>query len=160
MEDAHPPHKPPGHSATIDLRGIQFDVLEERQVVEKVVRNLGSDSPGWIVTANIDIMRICSVDQVAAALVQQATCVVADGMPVLWAARIAGTPLPERVTGSSLIFSVSAALAKQGARFFSSAENPVFQIERPRTSCAGSKGCEVSVLTRLRSDLNVIRQQS
>ena len=35
-------------------------------------------------------------------------------MPVIWAARLSGEPLPERVTGASLIFSLSAAAAGHG----------------------------------------------
>jgi len=40
--------------------------------------------------------------------------IVADGMPLIWASRIQGTPLPERVAGSSLISTLSAAAGKQG----------------------------------------------
>ena len=36
---------------------------------------------------------------------------MADGMPLVWAAKLQGTILPERVTGSSLIFSLSEAAA-------------------------------------------------
>ena len=34
-----------------------------------------------------------------------ATLVVADGMPLIWASHLQGTPLPERVAGSDLISS-------------------------------------------------------
>jgi N-acetylglucosaminyldiphosphoundecaprenol N-acetyl-beta-D-mannosaminyltransferase len=40
--------------------------------------------------------------------------VVADGKPLIWASRIAGTPLPARVCGSDLIWSLSAAMAETG----------------------------------------------
>ena len=39
---------------------------------------------------------------------------VADGKPLIWASRIAGTPLPARVCGSDLIWSLSAAMADAG----------------------------------------------
>ncbi len=92
--------------------------MNERQVVQQVLRGLARSTGGWIVTPNADILRICAADPTAAILVKQATWVVADGMPVIWAARIAGTPLPERVTGASLIFSISAALAQQSGSIY------------------------------------------
>lgn len=39
---------------------------------------------------------------------------MADGAPLIWAARIAGRPLPARVPGSDLIWSISGALADKG----------------------------------------------
>ncbi|MBA2558419.1 MAG: WecB/TagA/CpsF family glycosyltransferase, partial [Propionibacteriales bacterium] len=92
--------------------------MTENQVVQQVVCGLARDVGGWIVTPNTDILRICATDPAAAELVRQATCVVADGMPVLWASRIAGTPLLERVTGASLIFSISKALSAQAGSVY------------------------------------------
>ncbi|MFI6599044.1 WecB/TagA/CpsF family glycosyltransferase [Nonomuraea sp. NPDC050536] len=47
-------------------------------------------------------------------LVDSAEIVVADGMPLVWASRLAGTPLPERVTGADLIWSLSELAALRG----------------------------------------------
>ena len=44
--------------------------------------------------------------------------VVADGMPLVWAARAGGQVLPERVTGSALVLSLSAAAAADGRSVF------------------------------------------
>lgn len=43
---------------------------------------------------------------------------MADGAPLVWASRIAGNPLPTRVAGSDLIWSLSAALAEQGRSIY------------------------------------------
>lgn len=108
----------PRQAPTIDIGGTQFHAWTESQVVQHVLNGTAGRAGGWIVTPNIDIMRTCSRDPTAASLVAQATCVVADGMPLVWASRIAGTPLPERVTGSSLIFSISAALAERAGSIY------------------------------------------
>jgi N-acetylglucosaminyldiphosphoundecaprenol N-acetyl-beta-D-mannosaminyltransferase len=47
-----------------------------------------------------------------------ATLFVADGAPVVWASRLAGTPLPERVSGSNLVGSLAAACAERGLSVF------------------------------------------
>jgi N-acetylglucosaminyldiphosphoundecaprenol N-acetyl-beta-D-mannosaminyltransferase len=39
---------------------------------------------------------------------------VPDGMPLIWASKIKGEPLTERVTGSSLIFTLTGAAARAG----------------------------------------------
>lgn len=43
---------------------------------------------------------------------------MADGTPLIWASRIAGNPLPARVPGSDLIWSLSAALAGQSRSIY------------------------------------------
>jgi N-acetylglucosaminyldiphosphoundecaprenol N-acetyl-beta-D-mannosaminyltransferase len=37
-----------------------------------------------------------------------------DGMPLVWASRLQGTPLPGRVAGSDLVYSLSRAMAEHG----------------------------------------------
>jgi N-acetylglucosaminyldiphosphoundecaprenol N-acetyl-beta-D-mannosaminyltransferase len=69
---------------------------------------------GWIVTPNLDHLRRLVHDADYAELCEGATLRVADGMPLVWASRLQGTPLPERVAGSNLISSVSAAAAAAG----------------------------------------------
>ncbi len=44
--------------------------------------------------------------------------IVADGTPLVWASRWHGSPLPERVAGSDLIFEVSQEAARKGYRVF------------------------------------------
>ncbi|RZQ64236.1 WecB/TagA/CpsF family glycosyltransferase [Amycolatopsis suaedae] len=88
--------------------------LRERELVEHVDTAWRRGTGGWIVTANVDILRTAGRDAGAAALIGNADLVVADGMPLVWASRLAGTPVPERVTGASLVFSLSGAAARAG----------------------------------------------
>jgi N-acetylglucosaminyldiphosphoundecaprenol N-acetyl-beta-D-mannosaminyltransferase len=99
-------------TARIAVGGTLFDPLTERDVVQRVQAALNAGQGGWILTPNVDIVRLLDSDPSIAELVSGATLVVADGTPILWAAQLAGTPLPERVTGSSLIFSLSADAAQ------------------------------------------------
>lgn len=98
------------------LGGEWFDAVTEETVADRVLASLDLGDGGRILTPNVDIMRLASGRGVQAAEVRgfiaDATIVVADGMPLVWASRIAGTPLPERVTGSGLIWTLSAALGR------------------------------------------------
>ena len=48
----------------------------------------------------------------------EADLVVADGAPLVWASRLQGTALPERVAGSSLVWTMSEAAAARGGSVF------------------------------------------
>ena len=105
--------------ARVRVAGVDFDALTEQQVVARIVGDLADGQGGWVVTPNIDICRRISRDPAAGDLVSRASLVVADGMPLVWASRLRGDPrrgdpLPERVAGASLIFTLSAAAAAAG----------------------------------------------
>lgn len=96
------------------VAGLDFDALSEGEVVARITADLAHGQGGWVITPNIDICRQARKDPAARDLVRRASLVVADGMPLVWAARLHGDPLPERVAGASLIFTLSAAAAAAG----------------------------------------------
>jgi N-acetylglucosaminyldiphosphoundecaprenol N-acetyl-beta-D-mannosaminyltransferase len=100
------------------LMGVSIDAVTEEQVIDRVLDGAASGSGGWICPVNLDVLRQCVQTEAVRELVQSADMVVADGMPVLWASRAAGEPLPERVAGSSLTFTLTAAAAERGASVY------------------------------------------
>lgn len=95
----------------VRLAGVGFSALHEDDVVDRVTSGTRG---GWVVTPNLDILRMVDGDDQMRALVDAATLVVADGMPLLWASRLRGTPLPERIAGSSLVITISQQAARRG----------------------------------------------
>ncbi|MDG4821055.1 WecB/TagA/CpsF family glycosyltransferase [Asanoa sp. WMMD1127] len=93
------------------MDGSRLHLITERRVVTVVRRALARGHGGRILTPNVDIVRQARVCPEVQSFLDDATLVVADGMPLVWASRLTGTPLPERVAGSSLIWSLSAGLA-------------------------------------------------
>ncbi|HEX5740616.1 MAG TPA: WecB/TagA/CpsF family glycosyltransferase [Pilimelia sp.] len=91
----------------------RFHACTEEEVVAEVRAALRDGVGGRIVTPNVDILRRASRDPAVRGYLDDASLVVADGMPLVWASRLAGTPLPERVAGSSLIWSLAAGLAHE-----------------------------------------------
>ena len=100
----------------VDLDGTGFDRITEVEVVAVVREALAEERGGRIITPNIDILR--QVQAGGRAYLDDADLIVADGMPLVWASRLSGTPLPERVAGSSLIWSLSAGLGRDGRSVF------------------------------------------
>lgn len=103
---------------TVSVAGLDFDPVSEDQVVSRIIRDLEDGRGGWVVPANIDVCRQIRRDRAARELVSGASLVVADGMPLVWATRLRGDPLPERVTGSSMIFRLTAAAAENGKSIY------------------------------------------
>jgi N-acetylglucosaminyldiphosphoundecaprenol N-acetyl-beta-D-mannosaminyltransferase len=95
----------------IRVGGLDFDLVTETQVIAHVVDAIKRGSGGTIVTPNIDICRRTDRDPSTRGLVESASIVVPDGIPLLWAARLAGLPLVQRIAGADLIFSLSEAAA-------------------------------------------------
>lgn len=98
---------------SILLDGMRLDRLSETALVEHVMASLSRSAGGWVITANLDHMLHRRVPA-NTALYDQADLVVADGMPLLWAAKLQGTPLPGRVAGSNLVWSITARAADHG----------------------------------------------
>jgi N-acetylglucosaminyldiphosphoundecaprenol N-acetyl-beta-D-mannosaminyltransferase len=96
------------------LAGLDIDRLTEEQVVGRVLDELAAGRGGWIGTPNVAICRVARREPTLHRLISGASLAVPDGMPLLWAARLRGTPLAERVTGAALIFSLSEAAARTG----------------------------------------------
>jgi len=100
------------------MMGLAIDRISESETVEHALLGVRDGRGGWICPANLDVLRQVADAPELRSLVEEADLVVADGMPLLWASRLQGAPLPERVAGSSLIATLSSAAARQGASVF------------------------------------------
>jgi N-acetylglucosaminyldiphosphoundecaprenol N-acetyl-beta-D-mannosaminyltransferase len=96
----------------VRVAGVKVDALTENQVVEQVIASLLVGRGGWIATPNVNFLRRASSDLELASLLSEATLRVADGMPLSWASRLARAPQLHRVTGASLVYSLSSAAAR------------------------------------------------
>jgi N-acetylglucosaminyldiphosphoundecaprenol N-acetyl-beta-D-mannosaminyltransferase len=104
--------------ARVPLMGIRLDCVTEKQVTDHVIASIRAGIGGWIATPNVDHLRIISERPELRRIVNEANFRVADGMPLVWASRLQGTPLPERITGAGLTLSLATAAAKAGASIF------------------------------------------
>ncbi|MEM8781449.1 MAG: WecB/TagA/CpsF family glycosyltransferase [Planctomycetota bacterium] len=109
---------------TVAVRGVRFASLTERQTIELMFTGLDRGRGGWVVTSNLDHLRRATRDDEFRTMLERADAVVADGMPIVWAARLAGTPLPERVAGSTMTTDVAATAAERGRSVFLLGGNP------------------------------------
>jgi N-acetylglucosaminyldiphosphoundecaprenol N-acetyl-beta-D-mannosaminyltransferase len=108
----------PSKLPTIDLCGVRVHSVTEPQCVDYILSELDAGRGGAVITPNLDHLRRCTRDLHFGALVAEADLVIADGMPLVWASALQGTPLPQRVAGSNLISSLSAGAAARGRTVF------------------------------------------
>lgn len=88
----------------IDLLGMPLANVGEDGLLDHMFAELRARRGGWLITANLDFLRRFAKESAMRALYTKADVLVADGMPLVWASRLLGEPLPERVAGSALIY--------------------------------------------------------
>ncbi|MHC5064112.1 MAG: WecB/TagA/CpsF family glycosyltransferase [Planctomycetota bacterium] len=103
---------------SIDLMGVQIHAITEERCIRHILGAISAGRGGWVATPNLDHLRRFQKDPEFAKIYPTASLRVADGVPLLWASRLQGTPLPEQVAGSNMISSLSAAAASEGASVF------------------------------------------
>jgi N-acetylglucosaminyldiphosphoundecaprenol N-acetyl-beta-D-mannosaminyltransferase len=102
----------------ISLMGMKIDHLTEGEVVAAIGDSLSEGRGGWVITPNLEHLRRYRSDEGLKEYFERADLVLADGMPLVWASKLKGTPLPARVAGSDLIWSLSMEAARRGRSIF------------------------------------------
>ena len=74
---------------------------------------------------------------------RHAAFILADGMPLVWTARWWGTPLPERVAGSDLIFELCRLAAERGYRVYLLGAHPSIAQKAAATLVARYPGLQI-----------------
>ena len=108
----------PSEFTTCQLHGMSLARLDTPAVLDHVFGALARGRGGWLVTANLDFLRRYVRHPEMRALYDAADVRVADGMPLLWAARLQGDPLPERVAGSTLVGHIAERAAREGRSLY------------------------------------------
>ena len=102
------------HVEVTEIRGMPIHVISLQQTVNYIVDSCRSGAGGWVVTPNLDILRRFKKSASFRNLVATSTLNVADGMPLVWASRIKGHPVPERVNGTDLMVELCEAASEPG----------------------------------------------
>jgi N-acetylglucosaminyldiphosphoundecaprenol N-acetyl-beta-D-mannosaminyltransferase len=84
------------------LLGLPFDVVDMAAAVARVHTAADGGHPCFLSTPNLNFLVACQGDPAFRASVINSDLSIADGMPLVWMARLLGLPIRERVAGSSL----------------------------------------------------------
>jgi N-acetylglucosaminyldiphosphoundecaprenol N-acetyl-beta-D-mannosaminyltransferase len=104
----------------IALGPTQFDCITLNQAVAAIVTcalEMRTPSP-FVVTPNLDHLQRLDTDHKLSESYSHAEFSLADGMPCVWLSRLAGTPLPERVSGADLLPALCKVAGEQKLRIY------------------------------------------
>lgn len=136
----------PAAGAPIAILGVPFDNVTTAQTIELIEQMVASKRPHYLATANVDFVVQALNDVELRRILLGAHLVLCDGMPLVWASRLLGNPLPERVTGSDMTPLLLKVAEDRGYRIFllgsteESLERAIVNIreKHPRLEIAGS----------------------
>jgi len=93
------------------LGPIVVDRLTSSEALASIEALLQTRRGGFVVTPNVDHIVLAHQSETLRRAYERASLSLADGQPVLWMARLLGTPLPEKISGSSFIYPLMARAA-------------------------------------------------
>ena len=123
-----------------------FHAVSFREARTILIRLAQGDRSAYAVTTNVDHVVRFHRDPQVRHLYTDADLAVADGTPLVWASRLLGRPLPERVAGSDLFPALCAKAAEDGLAVFFLGGAPgaaegaadVLKARHPRLRIAGT----------------------
>jgi len=108
----------PATAPPIAMLGVAFNNLSLPETVSYIEKMIAARTPRYIVTANVDFLVQSQRDAELHRVLLDAHLVVCDGTPLVWASRLLGNPLPERVAGSDLVPELIRVSARKNYRLF------------------------------------------
>jgi len=111
-------------SEPVWIWGIPFAPFTLVETVEHVAALVAKSQPAFFITANTHYVMLTHDYSDLFEVNNRAAFIVADGTPLVWAARRRAVPLPERVAGSDLIFALCDLAARNGYRLFFAGGSP------------------------------------
>jgi N-acetylglucosaminyldiphosphoundecaprenol N-acetyl-beta-D-mannosaminyltransferase len=100
------------------IGGLPIDRLTFDQAIDAVDSLVSAGKGGSVFTPNVDHVVQFVEDERLREAYGLASLSLADGMPVVWASRLLGKPLPEKVSGSDIVMPLVLRAAARGWRVF------------------------------------------
>ena len=109
---------PPSRPRRVNVLGCEVDNLTLEETLAVVEAFIATGRPHRHVCVNADKVVKAARDPEIRSIVNGCDLVSADGMPVVWASHLLGTPLKERVAGIDLFEALMARAAERGWRAY------------------------------------------
>ena len=102
----------------ITMMGCRIDNLSMEETLGRIEEFIRSGKPHQHVVVNVDKLVKASRDEELRRIINDCALVNVDGMPVVWASRLLGSPLKERVAGVDLFEALMRRSNQRGWRVF------------------------------------------
>lgn len=152
----------------IRIGELWVDGLSFAGALDEIATLVERGEGGLVFTPNVDHVVAANRNVALRNAYSHAALALADGAPIPWAARMLGTPLPAKVSGSDLIIPLARLAAERGWRVYLIGGAPgvaataaermrrelgtnVVGVDAPRLSADGQAEDEHEVLARIRT---------
>ena len=89
--------------AQVALLGVRIDNVTKNEAISIIDAMIDEGDCHQVATANVDFLSKAMDDPELRDILNSCELILADGMPLVWASRLLGTSLKERVTGADLL---------------------------------------------------------
>lgn len=128
----------------INLLGAAVNGLGMEQFLERISLFIEGRKPCFLITLNPELLYRAQYEKDLLAMINRAHLVTADGVGIVWAARVSGRPVPERVTGIDLMIRLLERAAGKGWRVFFLGSRPGVAEAAARQAIAKFPGLQVA----------------
>jgi len=128
----------------INVLGVGFDNITMDQAAAEGVRLMDTPGAHYAVTPNPEIIEACRTDPEALEAINGADLVLADGIGVIYGAKMLGTPLKGRVTGISFAQNLMARMAENGKSLYLLGAKPGVAEKAAAKLCSQYPGLRIA----------------
>lgn len=108
------PLAPPAPHRQVRIGHIWIDDLRFQEAIEAIAALVQRGAGGAVFTPNVDHVVTAEDDSAFRSAYAEVDLSLADGQPLVWASRWLGTPIPERIAGSDLVWPLLERAAREG----------------------------------------------
>lgn len=108
----------PAAAWPIAILGVPLENVTMAAALARVEGFMTARGPHYVVTVNVDFLVQARRDVELRRILREADLALCDGTPLVWASRLLGNPLPERVAGADLVPQLIRSAAANGRRIF------------------------------------------
>jgi N-acetylglucosaminyldiphosphoundecaprenol N-acetyl-beta-D-mannosaminyltransferase len=102
----------------VNIGNVLVDNVTMQETLDAIEGFVAKGTPCYITNPNVDIVIRYNRDDEFERYYKEGALCVADGVPILWAAKFLGTPLKEKVSGSDLVPRVCELAHAKGYKLF------------------------------------------
>lgn len=128
---------------SVTILGVRVDAVTIESALDIITEYVGQGEPRQVVTVNPEFVMGARSNEQFRAVLDAAALALPDGVGLLWAARLLGGRLPERVAGSDLVPRLAARAAEEGWGLFLLGAVPGVAELAAERLCAASPGLRV-----------------
>lgn len=133
--DSHIRERWPHRTEIVHLLGVDMDNLTFDELCGHVDVRIRERRPGYIVTPNVNHVCTCQRNEDFRDAYDNAWLALVDGTPIIWASKLLGTPLRQKLSGSDLVPWLCAWAAQKGHSVYFLGGTPGTADETARLLC-------------------------